>query len=112
MKRKMATGLRLNQMRAFMKIGRWQWAVRCWAHHGRWVLSVSPRGDREVPYHYLKAEKSGQPRLLKSETALVIAQQLSDEGVYFDRRSFESVTAPKPWQSVENLSLGQDVHQS
>lgn len=92
MKREMGSGLRLDQMRGFMKTGRWHWSVICWPHLGRWVLTVSAKGNRDVPYHYLEAEKSGQPRLMTSETALRIAEELSVDGVYFQRRPFESVS--------------------
>ncbi len=100
MKRQMGSGLRLDQMRTVMKVGRWHWVVRCWAQGGRWVITVSPRGERAVAYHFLQAEKSGQPRLVTADTALRIAEQLSVDGVYFDRRSFESVTQPRPWDGA------------
>lgn len=100
MKREMGSGLKLDQIRGMMKSGRWHWSISCWPYKGRWVLAVSPKRDRNVPYHFLETEKSGQPRAMTAETALRIAEGLTVEGIYFNRREFESFLKPKPWLDV------------
>lgn len=97
MKREMGRGLRLDQLRVMARLGRWPYSVNCWPYGERWVLGVCPRGDRGRPHYYLIAEKSGEPRALTAETALRIAEELTHEGVYFRRESFESVTQARPW---------------
>lgn len=92
MRREMGSGLRLDQMRAFMKTGRWSWSVTCWPYRGRWVLTIAPRGDRSIPHNYLEAEKSGEPRAMTAATALRVAGELTVEGIFFKREAFESVS--------------------
>lgn len=91
MEREFGSGLRLEQLRSFFESGRWEWQVNCWPDGDKWVLAVSPRGNRSIPYHVLIAEKSGLPRRMSADTALDVAASLSGGGVYFNRQQFQSL---------------------
>lgn len=99
----MGSGLRLDQMRAFvLKAGRWNYQFSCWPDGDKWILGLTPRGDRSVPCRYLIAEKSGEARRLTASTALGIAAELSLEGVYFNRESFRSLVMARPFVVLES----------
>lgn len=88
----MGSGMTLDQMRAFVKSGRWQANISCWPDDGRWILTAAPHGDRRNPYHFLAAEKSGLPRRMTAETALKVAWLLADSDVYFSRLPYQPIS--------------------